>query len=66
MQVSLGYAKPKSFVLTPTQKNFGRLVAHCSKMVIAEECNDVKDCVITKVGNLIRSVFCVPMDMILC
>ena len=27
MQVSLGYAKPKSIILTPTRKKFGKLVA---------------------------------------
>ena len=57
MQVSLGYAKPKSIVLTPTRKKFGKLVARGSKVAIAEEClnhKDVKAAVIAKVGKLVR------------
>ena len=57
MQVSLGYAKPKSIVLTPTRKKFGKLIAHGSKVAIAEEClnhKDVKAAIIAKVGKLVR------------
>ena len=57
MQVSLGYAKPKSIVLTPTRKKFGKLIARGSKVAIAEEClnhKDVKAAVIAKVGKLVR------------
>ena len=57
MQVSVGYAKPKSIILTPTRKKFGKLVARGSKMAIADEClnhKDVKGCVIAKVGKLVR------------
>lgn len=57
MQVSLGYAKPKSVVLTPTRKKFGKLIARGSKVAIAEEClnhKDVKAAIIAKVGKLVR------------
>ena len=57
MQVSVGYKKPKSFVLTPTRKKFGKLVARGSKVAIAEEClksKDLKAAIVTKVGRLIR------------
>ena len=55
--MSIGYKKPKSFVLTPTRKKFGKLVARGSKVAIAEEClknRDMKAAVITRIGKLIR------------
>ena len=55
--MSVGYKKPKSFVLTPTRKKFGKLVARGSKVVIAEEClknRDMKTAIVTKIGRLIR------------
>ena len=57
MQVSVGYKKPKSFVLTPTRKKVGKLLARGSKVAIAEEClknRDMKAAMVTKVGKLIR------------
>ena len=57
--MSVGYTKPKSFVLTPTRKKLGRLVARGSKVAIAEECmknKDTKASIVSKVGKLIREV----------
>lgn len=58
MQVSIGYAiRPASFVLTPTRKKFGKLVARESKVAIAEECMKIKHlkvAIIAKVGKIIR------------
>ena len=57
MQVSVGYKKLKSFVLTPTRKKVGKLLACGSKVAIAEEClknRDKKAGIVTKVGRLIR------------
>ena len=58
IQVSIGYAsRPASFVLTPTRKKFGKLVARGSKVAIAEECIKIKDlkvAIIAKVGSIIR------------
>ena len=55
--MSTGCKKPKSFVLTPTRKKFGKLVARGSKVAIAEEClknRDMKAAIATKIGKLIR------------
>ena len=55
--MSIGYKKPKLFVLTPTSKKIGKLVARGSKVAIAEEClknRDMKAAVITRIGKLIR------------
>ena len=55
--MSLGYAKPKSFVLTPSRKKLGKLVARGSRVSIANECfqdPELRKFIISKVGTIIR------------
>ena len=50
-------SRPASFVLTPTRKKFGKLVARGSKVATAEECMKIKDLkvtIIAKVGKIIH------------
>ena len=55
--MSLGYAKPVSFVLTPSRKRLGKLVARGSQVSIANECfqdPELRKFIISKVGTIIR------------
>ena len=55
--MSLGYAKPVSFVLTPSCKRLGKLVARGSRVSIANECfqdPELRKFIISKVGTIIR------------
>ena len=54
--MSLGYAKPVSFVLTPSRKRLGKLVAPGSQVSIANECfqdPELRKFIISKVGTII-------------
>ena len=57
MQVTIGYKKPKSVVLTPSRKKIAKILARGSKASIIKEClNDEKmrKIVFSQVGRIVR------------
>ena len=58
MKVRVGYARSKTFKLTPSRKHLGKAVARRSKKTIAVECMKdagIKKHILKLVGNIVRA-----------
>ena len=56
MQVTIGYSKPRSVVLTPSRTKLGRILARGSKASLIREClNDeyLRKLVVSQIGGIL-------------
>lgn len=57
MQVTIGYNKPRSVVLTPSRKKLAKVLARGSKMSVINECikdDTMRKIIVSQVGHIVR------------